>query len=96
MRKDSPPPFPRESETPEWSGQGNSDNDAVRGALQFAFSPDGRLLRNFLVEEVVNSVDIQVSTTSKFVPIFVSNGLVLTDVIACLQTLGNYAGAILW
>jgi len=41
-----------------YMGDGNSDNDAVRGALQFAFSPDGRLLRNFLVEEVVNSVDI--------------------------------------
>merc|ERR1719440_1326505 len=33
----------------------DGDDDAVRGALQFAFSPDGRLLRKFLVDEVVNS-----------------------------------------
>jgi aarF domain-containing kinase len=38
-------------------------DDAVRGAVRFAFSPDGRLLRKFLVEEVVNSVDIVLRDT---------------------------------
>lgn len=42
------------------SGQesGSGGDDAVRGALRFAFSPDGRQLRKLIVEEVVNSVDI--------------------------------------
>jgi aarF domain-containing kinase len=38
------------------AGQGS--DDAVRGALKFAFSPDGRQLRKIIVDEVVNTLDI--------------------------------------
>ena len=33
------------------------DNDATRSALKFFFSPDGYLIREFILEETCNVVD---------------------------------------
>jgi len=41
----------------------SAGDDAVRGALRFAFSPEGRNLRELIVDEVVNSVDIVLRDT---------------------------------
>eukprot|EP00579_Thalassiosira_antarctica_P012386 CAMPEP_0201913594 /NCGR_PEP_ID=MMETSP0903-20130614/3998_1 /ASSEMBLY_ACC=CAM_ASM_000552 /TAXON_ID=420261 /ORGANISM="Thalassiosira antarctica, Strain CCMP982" /LENGTH=807 /DNA_ID=CAMNT_0048448827 /DNA_START=149 /DNA_END=2572 /DNA_ORIENTATION=+ len=42
---------------PQEEGQSQRDQSTVRGALQFFFSPEGNVFREFILEEIVSFVD---------------------------------------